>query len=97
MFPPLHMTHIFNSYSYDMPLLLPSNTITLATVTETKSCAFLPCIHPMNPTNSDGQIIRIFHGCKGRIEKSIPRITVWRHEACRVMTNGDPEGRIFLS
>ena len=31
------------------------------------------------------------------IEKSVPRITVWHHEACRVMTNGDHEGRIFLS
>ena len=27
----------------------------------------------------------------------MPRITVWHHEACRVMTNGDPEGWIFLS
>ena len=41
--------------------------------------------------------IRIYHECEGRIEKSDPRITVWRHEACRVMTNGDLEGRIFLS
>ena len=32
-----------------------------------------------------------------RIEKSVPRITVWHREACRVMTNGDPEGQIFLS
>ena len=42
-------------------------------------------------------IIRIYHECEGRIEKSIPRIAVWHHEACRVMINGDPEGRIFLS
>ena len=42
-------------------------------------------------------IIRTYHECEGRIEKSVPRITVWHHEACRVMTNGDPEGRIFLS
>ena len=42
-------------------------------------------------------IIRIYHECEGRIEKSVPRITVWHHEACRVMTNGDPEGRIFLN
>ena len=28
---------------------------------------------------------------EGRIEKSVPRIAVWHHEACRVMTNGDPE------
>ena len=40
--------------------------------------------------------IRIYHECEGRIEKSVPRIAVWHHVACRVMTNGDPEGRIFL-
>ena len=34
---------------------------------------------------------------EGRREKSIPRITVWHHEACKVMTIGDHEGRIFLS
>ena len=34
---------------------------------------------------------------EGRIEKSVPRIAVWHHEACRVMTNGDSKGRIFLS
>ena len=43
------------------------------------------------------QIIIIHHECEGRIEKSVPRIAVWHHEACRVMTNGDPEGRIVLS
>ena len=43
------------------------------------------------------EIIRIYHECEGRIEKSVPRIAVWHHEACRVMTNGDPEGQIFLS
>ena len=43
------------------------------------------------------KIIRIHHECEGRIAKSLPRIAVWNHEACRVMTNGDPEGRIFLS
>ena len=31
------------------------------------------------------------------MEKSVPRIAIWHHEACRVMTNGDPEGRIILS
>ena len=41
--------------------------------------------------------IRIHHECEGRIEKSILRIAVWHHKACRVMTKGDPEGRIFLS
>ena len=34
---------------------------------------------------------------KGGIEKSVPRITFWYLEACRVMTNGDHEGHIFLS
>ena len=38
-----------------------------------------------------------YHVSEGRIEKSVQRIAVWQHEACRVMTNGDPEGRIFLS
>ena len=42
-------------------------------------------------------IIRIYHEYEGEIEKSVPRITDWHHEACRVMTNGDCEGRIFLS
>ena len=41
--------------------------------------------------------IRIYHECEGRIEKSVSRITIWHHEACRVMTNGDPKGWIFLS
>ena len=31
------------------------------------------------------------------MEKSVPRITVWHHEACGVMTNGDLEGQISLS
>ena len=39
--------------------------------------------------------IRIKHECE--IEKSVPRIAVWHHEACRVMTNGDGEGLIILS
>ena len=42
-------------------------------------------------------LIRIYQEYEDRIEKSVPRITVWHHEACRVMTNGDLEGRIFLS
>ena len=46
-------------------------------------------------TRSD--CIRIYHECEGRIEKPVRRITVWNHEACRVMTNGDPEEQIFLS
>ena len=41
--------------------------------------------------------IRIHHECEGRIEKSVRRITFWHHKACRVMTNGDHEGQIFLS
>ena len=42
-----------------------------------------------------GKNVRIYHICEGRIVKSVPRIAVWHHEACRVMTNGDPEGQIF--
>ena len=40
---------------------------------------------------------RIYHECKSRIEKSVMRIAIWHHEACQVMTNGAPQGRIFLS
>ena len=29
-----------------------------------------------------GRIIRIYHECEGRIEKSILRISVWHQEAC---------------
>ena len=43
------------------------------------------------------RIIRIYHECEGRIEKSVLRITIWHHKAGRVMTNGDLEGQIFLS
>ena len=45
----------------------------------------------------DKYYIRIYHECEGRIEKSVPRIAIWHHVACRVMTNDDPEGRIFNS
>ena len=40
-----------------------------------------------------GGIIRIYHESDGRIGKSVSRIAVWHLEACRVMTNSDPEGR----
>ena len=39
--------------------------------------------------------IRIYHKCEGRLVKSVPRIAVWHHEACRVMTNGDPRDRFL--
>ena len=35
--------------------------------------------------------------CKVGIEKSVPRITVWHHRPCRVMTNGGCQEQIFLS
>ena len=41
--------------------------------------------------------IRIHGECDGGIEKSVLRITDWHQAACRVMTNGDHEGRIFHS
>ena len=47
--------------------------------------------------NHRSKTISIHHKCEGGIEKSIPRITDWHHEACRVMTIGDREGRICLS
>ena len=33
--------------------------------------------------------LRFYHGYEWQIEKSILRITVWHHEACRMMTNDD--------
>ena len=36
-------------------------------------------------------------GLRGVDRKIVPRITVWHHEACRVMPDCDREGRIFLS
>ena len=58
----------------------------------------------INPLYSDGfsltdkcNNIRSYHECEGRIEKSVPRITIWIHKACRVMTNAVPGEQIFLS
>ena len=28
------------------------------------------------------KVIRIYHECKGRIEKFVLRIAIWYHEAC---------------
>ena len=41
--------------------------------------------------------IRTHQEGEGGIENSTLRITVWHHEACRVMTNCDRDGLIFLS
>ena len=41
--------------------------------------------------------LRKYHECQDGTKKSVSRITIWHHEACRVMTNGDREGQIFLS
>ena len=44
-------------------------------------------------------IIRIYHECEGGIDKKVQTITVpiGIHEACRVITNVDREGRSFPS
>ena len=42
----------------------------------------------------NSEIITIHQECEGGIEKTVLRIAVWHHEACRVMINGDREGRI---
>ena len=36
--------------------------------------------------------MKIYRECEVEIEKSVPGITVWHHEACRVMSNCDLEG-----
>ena len=40
--------------------------------------------------------IRIYYEYEGGIKKNVPRITYLHHEACRVLTNEDREGRVFL-
>ena len=45
---------------------------------------------PHRPLNK-----RIYHECEGGIEKLVLRITIWHHEAGRVVTNGDLEGQII--
>ena len=42
-----------------------------------------------------GEPIKIYHECEGRIEKYVPRIAVWHHEACRGMTTVIPRDRFF--
>ena len=60
---------------------------------------FLRCIPQKSifilPDKRASQIIRIFHECEVHSEKSIPRVTIRHHEACRVMLNSYPGERIF--
>ena len=39
------------------------------------------CFYPTHGWDNMGEIIRILHGCEVRIENSVPRVTVWHHEA----------------
>ena len=41
------------------------------------------------------QNIRILHECQVWIDKSVPRVTFWHHEARRVMPNCDPMDRFL--
>ena len=41
--------------------------------------------------------ISIFHGCIVWIDKSVTRVTVRHHKACRMIPNSDPEWQIFLT
>ena len=47
--------------------------------------------HNYIPTHA---CIRICPVCEDGKDKSVPRITKWPHEACRVMTISDHKGRI---
>ena len=40
--------------------------------------------------------ISFYHDLEGGIKKSVPRITDWHHEACRVWSNSDHKERGFL-
>ena len=37
----------------------------------------------LNMLTTSKKTIKILHECEGGIEKSVPRITDWHHEACR--------------
>ena len=38
---------------------------------------------------------KIHYLCKGGVEKSVLRITVWHLSACLMMPDGDPQDRFF--
>ena len=44
-------------------------------------------------SSPDFDTIRILHECQVWIDKSVPRVTFWHHEARRVMPNCDPRDR----
>ena len=81
----------------------------LSVTSASRNVTSASCYHPRYQSRSSmyicGLIPRNFaelaevvpndHRCEGRIEKSVPRIAVLHHEACRVMTKGDPQVRIF--
>ena len=73
--------------------------LVVPSMSATTKLALLQCLsHPSSYwPSSYSETIRIHHECEGGIEKFVPRITDWHHEACQVMTNGDCEGSIFLS
>ena len=48
-----------------------------------------------NPQSPLWRIITIFNNCSVRIENSSTKVTVWHHEACKVMPNSYPEWRNF--
>ena len=49
------------------------------------------------PTMESCETIRILHECEVLIEKSVPRVTVWHHEALPGDAKLWPEGQICLS
>ena len=57
-------------------------------------------IHLRNAISTKKKVcmtILIHHEFEDRIENSVSRIADWHHKTCRVMTNSDPDGQIFLS
>ena len=83
--------------------LLKIHVILLFTPKDNRICSVFYCslMRAINSTDPVPRLklqdIRINRVCGFGIEKSVQRITVWHHKACRVITNGDSEGQIFLS
>ena len=88
--PPSFFPHIGSSQSLYLSSPLPSFFISSLIHFPLLSVSF-----PLLSSHSPLIIIRIYHECEGRIEKSVLRIAVWHHEGCRVMTSSDPQDGFF--
>ena len=60
-------------------------------------CVWLFLCSGDSPSSLEDKNLSSDHECEVGIAKFVPWIAVGHHEACQMMTSGDPEGRTFLS